>query len=195
MDALSVWWDALEGPMKFFYAIAFASTSVLVVQTALMLFGLDADGGDADVGDFGDGHDGGGDASVLSVRSITAFLVGLGWMGAILRDLGWSLLIVLPLALLTGFILLMFVFWFMRLLHSLRESGNLDYAYAIGETGTVYLPIPPNKEKAGKIQVVIQGRLMVVDAFTRAEKRIGNRVKVRVLDVIGENALLVEPVD
>lgn len=197
MEALSIWWDALEGAMKFFYAIAFFATAVLLVQTVLMLIGVDADGMDVDGIDFdhGDVDSGAGDASVLSVRSVTAFLVGLGWMGAILRDLGWSLLIVLPLALVTGFILMMFVFWFMKLLHSLRESGNMDYAYAIGETGTVYLPIPPHKEKAGKIQVIVQGRLTVVDAFTNADERIENRTKVRVLDVIGENALLVEPRD
>ena len=202
MEALFDWWDGLEGAMKFFYGIAFVSTSVLAIQTALMLFGLDADGADlgglgdlGDMGDMGDAGDLDGDVSVLSVRSITAFLVGLGWMGAILRDLGWSLLLVVPLAIVTGSILMAFVFWFMKFLHSMRESGNMDYAYAIGETGTVYLPIPPRKEKAGKIQVVIQGRLTVVDAFTRAETRIENRTKVRVLDVIGENALLVEPAD
>ena len=197
MEALSEWWDALDGAMKFFYTIAFASTSVLLIQTVLMMCGLDTDGAGVDGIDIdhGDIDHGGGDISVLSVRSITAFLVGLGWMGAILRDLGWSLLIVVPLALVVGFILMMLVFWFMKFLHSLRESGNLDYAYAIGETGTVYLPIPPHKEKAGKIQVVVQGRLTVVDAFTRADERIENRTKVRVLDVIGENALLVEPRD
>jgi len=198
MEALSEWWDALDGAMKFFYTIAFAATSVLLIQTVLMLFGFDSDGGElGDIGhlDMDHGDHGGGDVSVLSVRSITAFMVGLGWMGAILRDLGWSLLFVVPLALMVGFFLMMLVFWFMKFLHSLRESGNLDYAYAIGETGTVYLPIAPNREKSGKIQVIVQGRLSVVDAFTDSAERIENRVKVRVLDVLGENTLLVEPQD
>jgi len=198
MQALSDWWEALDGAMKFFYAIAFASTAVLLVQTALILFGFDGDGADVDAGDageVGDFDDAGGEASVLSVRTITAFLVGLGWMGAILRDLGWPLLIVLPLALLVGFLLMMGVFWFMSFLYSLRQRGNLDYAYAIGETGTVYLPIPPERAGPGKIEVLVQGRLKVVDAFTRSEHRLENRSKVRVLDVIGENALLVEPLE
>ena len=190
--------------MKFFYTIAFASTLVLAIQTAMMLFGVDADGMDSDfdVGDMDHGGDmdpggdhGAGDVSVLSVRSITAFLVGLGWMGAILRDLGWSLLLVVPLALAVGFILMMFVWWFMKLLHSLGEKGNMDYAYAIGETGQVYLPIPPNREKAGKVEVMIQGRLTVVDALTDDTVRIGNRTKVRVLDIIGDNTLVVEAIE
>jgi hypothetical protein len=186
MESLTNWWEALDGAMKFFYTIAFASSLVLVIQTALMFLGLD---GDVDAGDL-DGGD--ADVSVLSIRSITAFMVGLGWMGAILRDLGWSLIIVLPLALVVGVILMMFVFWFMRFLHSLREKGNIDYAYAIGETGTVYLPVPPNRVKAGKIEVLIQGRFKVVNAFQEGNTRLENRSKVRVLDVIGDDALLVE---
>ena len=186
MDSIANWWDALDGAMKFFYTIAFTSSLVLVIQTGLMFLGVD---GDVDGGEM-DGAN--GDVSVLSVRSITAFMVGLGWMGAILRDLGWSLIIVLPLALVAGVILMMCVFWFMRLLHSLREQGNLDYAYAIGETGTVYLPVPPNRKKAGKIEVLIQGRIKVVDAWNDGDTRLENRSKVRVLDVIGDDALLVE---
>ena len=53
MDALNIWWDGLDGAMKFFYTIAFASTLVLLVQTALMFFGGDIDGMDADGGDVG----------------------------------------------------------------------------------------------------------------------------------------------
>lgn len=204
MDALTIWWDALDGAMKFFYTIAFASTLVLAIQTGLMFFGGDADGmnSDFDVGDMdhGGGMDlggdhGAGDVSMLSVRSITAFMVGLGWMGAILRDLGWSLLLVVPLALVVGFILMMCVWWFMKFLHSLNEKGNMDYVYAIGETGQVYLPIPPNREKAGKVEVMIQGRLTVVDALTDDTVRIENRTKIRVLDIIEDNILVVEAVE
>ena len=204
MEALNIWWEGLDGAMKFFCTIAFASTLVLAIQTGLMFFGGDVDGMDSDfdVGDMDHGGDmdlggdhGAGDVSVLSVRSITAFMVGLGWMGAILRDLGWSLLLVVPLALIVGFILMMFVWWFMKFLHSLSQKGNMDYVYAIGETGQVYLPIPPNREKAGKVEVMIQGRLRVVDAFTDDTVRIENRTKIRVLDIIDDNMLVVEAVE
>ena len=205
MDALNIWWEGLDGAMKFFYTIAFASTLVLVIQTGMTFFGFDADGMDSDF-DVGDMDHGGDfdmsaehgvdhDVSVLSVRSITAFLVGLGWMGAILRDLGWSLFLVVPLALLVGFILMMCVWWFMKFLHSLSEKGNMDYVYAIGETGQVYLPIPPNREKAGKVEVMIQGRLTVVDAFTDDTERIENRTKVRVTNIVDDNTLVVEAVE
>lgn len=199
MTAINEWWDGLETAMKLFYGIAFVSTTVMTLQTILTLIGIDSDhdiGGDH--GDFGGDHGGDhgdSDVSVLSVRTVIAFLVGFGWTGAIFRDMGWALILVLPIALLVGGGLMAFVFWFMRFLHGLRESGNIDYVYAMGEIGTVYLPIPPAREKAGKIEVMVQGRLSIVDAYTSSEKRIGNREKVRVIDVIGTDALLVEPVN
>ncbi|MEM8955393.1 MAG: hypothetical protein AAGD22_14660 [Verrucomicrobiota bacterium] len=194
METLTTWWDALDGAMKFFYAIAFSSTAVLSIQTLLTLIGFDGDHGDQ--GGMGVDHDhsaGDADVQILSVRTIVAFLVGFGWVGAIFRDFGWMLIFVFPIALVAGLILMFVVFYFMKLMHGLRASGSLNFVNAIGEVGTVYLPIAPNREKHGQVEVMIQGRLMVVDAFTSAEERLENRTQVRVIDTVGENALLVIP--
>jgi hypothetical protein len=196
METMTTWWDGLEAGLRFFYMIAFASTAVMLLQTVLTLFGFDGDHGDVgmDHGDIGGDHDhGAGDVQVLSVRTIIAFLVGFGWGGAIFRDQGWSLLLVVPVALVIGVVLMLGVFWFMKAMHGLGASGSLNFVNAIGEVGTVYLPIPPNREKNGQVEVMIQGRLMVVDAFTSADERLENRARVRVIDVVGENALLVIP--
>ncbi|MCC6933192.1 MAG: hypothetical protein IT292_08060 [Deltaproteobacteria bacterium] len=52
----------------------------------------------------------------------------------------------------------------------LQSSGTLKYESGIGQTGTVYLSVA--KEKPGKIQVNVQGRLITADAITRSEERI-----------------------
>ena len=78
-------------------------------------------------------------------------------------------------------------------LHSLRHSGTLDYNNALGEVGTVYLPIPAGMGGTGKIQVIVQGRLKEIQAFTRHDQRIENRVRVRVVELLDDNTLLVEP--
>ncbi len=85
------------------------------------------------------------------------------------------------------------IFYLMRLLHSLRHSGTLDYSNALGEVGTVYLPIPAGMGGTGKIQVIVQGRLKEIQAFTRHDQRIENRVRVRVVELLDDNTLLVEP--
>jgi len=87
------------------------------------------------------------------------------------------------------------VFFLMRALYSLRYSGTLDYRNAVGQAGSVYLPIPGAMAGPGQIEVLVQGRLCVVHAFTRAAERIPNRARVRVIGVLDPQTLLVEPLD
>ena len=190
MDTIMTWWDGLSAGLQMYYLIAMVSTSLMLLLTIFSFFGGDVDADlDADLDAPGD-HDGG--LGVLSVRTILAFLMGFGWAGAWFTELGWSVLLVLPVALGIGFVLMVAVARLMRALYGLRQEGTLTFDSAIGEIGTVYLSIPPDKEKAGKIEVMMQGRLRVVDAFTNASTMLENGSRVRVIDVVGPNALLVE---
>ena len=74
----------------------------------------------------------------------------------------------------------------------LREEGTLDYANAIGNVGSVYLPIQPNRKGIGQVEVMIQGRIRIVKALTDHSKRIGNRAAVQVKSVIDQQTVLVE---
>lgn len=202
---MNEWWGGLDLGLQIFYGIAMVSTAILLVQTVLLLFGLgDHDLPDHDLsldGDHGDGllghaHDGdNGGLGLLSVRTIVAFFVGFGWSGAVVRVAGAGTLLALPIAAIIGFLLMLSVFWIMKLFWSFRQSGNLNYVNAIGETGTVYLPIPPGKAGAGQIEVLVQGRLRVVKAFTSAAERLENRRRVLVIDVVDEDGVLVIPQD
>lgn len=184
----------MDTGIQIFYAIALLSTLCLIVQTVLMLFGLEhgVDFETEAAADFD--HDDGG-LHLLSVRTIISFLVGFGWMGVITLKAGTGMVVALLLAAIAGFVLMMTVFWIMRSFARLQSDGTLNFTNAIGEIGTVYLPIPPERESAGQIEVMIQGRLMVVRAFTSNLEKLENRSKVRVIDVIGEDALLVQPMD
>ena len=194
--SLSDWWNALETGGQVYYAIAIASTFILLIQTLLMLIGMD--GGDIDLDadvdvDVDVDHDGDG-LGVLSFRTVIAFLVGFGWIGALSTDSGLGLFLALVLAGVAGIILMFVVYWLMKTLSKLKSDGTVHYANAIGEVGTVYLPIPPNREGPGQIEVMIQGRLIVAQAFTGNDTKIVNQAKVRVIDVLGDNSLIVQPV-
>ncbi|MEM7014380.1 MAG: hypothetical protein AAF585_23205 [Verrucomicrobiota bacterium] len=170
----------------------------MVIQTALMLIGVN--GGDVDFDtdvdadfDVDADHDADG-LGILSFRTIIAFLVGFGWIGAMGMDSGIGMFLSLIFAGGSGIVLMFVVYWLMKTLSKLKSDGTLNYANAIGEVGTVYLPIPPNREGAGQVEVMIQGRLVVTQAFTGADTRIENQAKVRVIDVLGDNSLIVQPV-
>ena len=47
----------------------------------------------------------------------------------------------------------------------------------------------------GQIEVLVQGRLKIVQAITDNDKKIGNRVAVRVTELVDEQTILVEPLE
>ena len=184
------WWSTLGRALQIFYGIAIATSALMLFQMVLMLFGMDGDG-DFDVDDIDD-HGGGG---ILSVRTITAFFVGFGWTGVTLLESGWTLVPTIVVSTLVGGAFMGGVFAVMRTLYGMRYTGTLDYRNAVGNVGNVYLPIPAAMGGPGQIEVLVQGRLRVVQAFTRAGRKLGNNERVRVTDLMDDTTLLVEPLD
>lgn len=199
---LDIWWDGLTPILKVFYAIGIFSTAILGVQTVLALFGIGDHGEmpdldvdvDSDLPDFdGDHGDGDGGLSMLSIRTITAFLVGFGWIGAACLSSGMGIILTLIIGGGVGLILMFMVFSIMRFFYNMQEEGTLDYHNAVGQIATVYLPIPANGTAPGQVEVMIQGRLQVVRAFTSKPDRIENRMSVLVIDLNEDNSLQVIP--
>ena len=92
----------------------------------------------------------------------------------------------------TGSIMLGAFLAMMRWMQSLKSDGTVDYKNAIGNIGTVYIPISPRRKGIGQIEVQVQGRLAVVGAVTDDEEKMETRTAVRVKDLIDTRTLLVE---
>lgn len=186
---MELWWGSLSEALRWFYAIAISTSVLMVLQLLMMIFGF---GGELEDGADGDAS-GDGDVRVLSVRTVTAFFAGFGWTGIASLESGSSLLTALVLAILVGGVFMGGVIALMKALFSMRHSGTIDYRNAIGEIATVYLTIPGGMDHPGQIEVMVQGRLMVAQAFTRATADIPNQARVRVVDTMDQNTLIVEP--
>jgi hypothetical protein len=187
---MEAWWNSLGAALQVYYGIAIVTTFLLFLQLLLSVFGFDSDT-DFDAGDALDVHDSG--VSVFSVRSVTAFLTGFGWGGVVSLRQGLSVLAATVVASLAGATLTAMVVGLMRLLYGMRYSGTLDYHNAIGVVGNVYLPVPGAMAGPGQVEVLVQGRLAVVQAFTRWPEKLPNRTRVRVVDTLDQQTLLVEP--
>jgi hypothetical protein len=193
---MSEWWNALNGLDQLFYGIAFLFTAILVIQTAMMCFGFDHGSAmdaanNIDIPHMETGSDIMG-IHVLSVRTAVAFFVGFGWGGATLSSFGAAPPWALAGAFAIGLIFLFGVFYLLKLMYSMRSSGTLDYANAVGQIGSVYMAIPPAETGNGQIEVMIQGRLQVLPACTKANARIPANAKIRVIGVADPQTLLVE---
>ena len=188
---MTEWWVALGGDEKIFYGIAFASSLVMFVQFVLTLIGGVFDVADSEFEI--EGTD--GDLGVLSIRTICAFFVGFGWGGiTALNMYDGDIFIATIAGFITGSLFLFAVLWTMRGLHSLKEDGTVDIKNSVGTNGRVYLPVPPNREGTGLVQVVIQGREREVVALTDSAEELENRTRITVLEQIDPQTVLVGPI-
>lgn len=193
-DFINNWWDALNFDLQVFYGIAIVALAALILQLVLTAFtGMDDLGaGDMDVGSFHE-HDSG--MSIFSVRGVTAFFIGFGWMGVILTKRGFGLPMTLLISLAVGVALMIAIYLMMRSFMRLQSSGTLDYGNAVGQMGTVYLTIPPVQRAGGQIETMIQGRLVTAEALQKGTHPLKPGTKVKVVERIGSSTLIVEPLD
>ena len=187
------YWLHLTPTMKMFVGIGAVSSAVLTLQMVLAMFGGDMDGLDADV-DIPDAGEGGA-SGILSIRTIGAFFTGFGWSGAAMLQADHGTGAATFVGIVVGSIFMALIFYLMTYLHSLRQEGTINYANAVGKIGSVYLPIPPHRKGIGQIEVLVQGRLKIVQAITDNDKKIGNRVAVRVTELVDTQTILVEPLE
>ncbi len=190
------WWESLTSDLQVFYTIGIASTFVLIIQAILMMIGGDVDSADVDVGDVPDMNgtlEHPGDLHLLSVRTVVAFFVGFGWTGVICLKRGISIEMTILFSFLVGSFFMFVVFYLMRFLYGLRESGNINYENAVGKIGSVYIPIPPDQSAPGEVEIMIQGRVRFVQAFNRSPQRLKSNTRVKVVELIDSRTLLVEP--
>lgn len=190
------WWSALDGANKVFWGIALVFSVLFVIQFVLSLVGLDFDG-DADVDfsadvDTDTGYSLDTDFTVLSVRSIIAFFTFFGWTGVLILNNGGTTWAALGFASLAGLAAMFIVAYMMYLFSKMTQAGNIDMTKAVFNTGEVYLTVPANKQGFGKVHLKVEGSFREVEAVTNGDA-LPTGSAIRVIEVLEDNLLLVEP--
>jgi membrane protein implicated in regulation of membrane protease activity len=196
----------------FFLICATVGGTVLVLQFLMMLFGLVDHGspdvaGGHDVGDVHDLHDSsGGDVhavdaeqsllawlwGMVSFRSVVAGLTFFGFTGLTMQALAAAAPTQWAAALMAGLAAMVSVQWIMRAIFRLAQDNTMQIKRAIGQTGTVYLPIPGASGGTGKVHLKVQGRLEEFEAVTLSPARLVAGAKVVVTGIVGADVLAVE---
>ncbi len=179
-----------ELSLQVFWGIGLIGLVLIIFQAIFgVMMGHDGDTGGGGGIDLHGGHGGGG--SIVSIKTVSAMLLGFGFGGALLEKNGFS---VGPSALGgigVGVVIGAIYFAMMRSFYKLKSDGTAVLSEAIDHSGTVYMRIPGQTSGAGEIQIAFGGRMQNVRAFTRGlELPTGTAVKVIALH--GDQALLVE---
>ncbi|NNE30489.1 MAG: NfeD family protein, partial [Saprospiraceae bacterium] len=96
------------------------------------------------------------------------------------------------LAFFSGLAAMLVVAYMLYLFAKLGQSGSVDMDSVLFESGTVYLTIPGKRKGIGKINVKVGNSIKEVRAVTEGQA-IQTGKKVRVIEVMKGNILLVEP--
>ena len=186
--------NSLDPLQKFFWTIACCASVVFIIQTIMTFVGLGTDA-DVDAGPMDGSVDSVEDGSlsgVFSFRNLINFLLGYGWAGVLLYgsfDKGWLLQLV-AIAVGLAFVLA-FVFMFRQVM-KLSHDGSFKMQEAVGLSADVYLRIPAARSGRGKVQVSVKGSVHEIDAVTDSDQEIPTGGQVKVLEVLGDDLLLVK---
>lgn len=207
------WWNSIGLAAQIFACIAIPSTLILLIQTILMFIGIgddsDVDGiGEAEIADdietdVSDGVFGDGDIDELpdeagmdglrlfTFRGIIAFLVIFGWVGLAMASGGIALYFTIPVAVICGLCMMLFIAVLVRAVMRLRGDGNVDNRNAVGSSGVVHLTIPASRAGIGKVHLMLQGAYVERDAVTDEENPLPTGSEVIVIGVSGQTTLIV----
>ncbi len=215
---MQAWWEGLSETLKILYCIAVPSSLILILQMILAMAGGHHDAGmefsdtsgidDLDLDLDGDGipdnitaddipvADGSNPADfsafrLLTLQTVVTFLAVFGWVAIICISSGLPNKIGISIGAVCGLVMMVLVAKMVQATAKLAENGTLNLKNAIGETATVYLPIPPKNQGTGKVTLQIQGRFCELEAANAGEIPFPTGAQVLVSDVVGD-VLVVE---
>ncbi len=198
---LTSWWVSLSVAMKILWGVTLAASLIFLIQSILTFIG--ADGGDGGIdADFDSGFDTEaadaaveGGTNLYTFRNFVNFILGFGWSAILLQDKITSIPLLLILSAVVGVALVAIVMYLFKWLSSMQQSGNINlYKAAVGCNGTVYIPIPGERQGEGKVQISINQSVREYNAVTDGEAlKTGTQIKV--VEVLSPDTVLVEPLE
>ncbi len=186
---MSLWEQFLQAPMYYIYwGIAILASLVFTIQTIMLFVGFDTDA------DFGGGDvafdvDG---LALVSVKTVSCFLLGFGWSGVILAPFfenGW---IVALISLGVGALFMLGAWFLLKQVLTLSQDNTFHADKIVGCTADVYLRIPADADKSGKVMVSYEGSLHELQAFNASEENIPTGAKVRIVEAIDDATVRVQ---
>jgi len=202
---------SLTGMEKVYFVCALFGGGLFILRMILMLIGADSSDADTDMdfdahdadfdadhGDMDDihvdgGHDIHADAGLrlLTFQGLTAFVMMFGLTGySVSRSSGLGSMLTVAAGCLAGLLGIWLIAKGFAVMKTLQSSGTMNISSAIGGEGSVYLTIPA--DGTGKVQVIVSGRLHVMDAVSAEKKELKTGDRVSVTDVSNERMLVVK---
>lgn len=185
------WWEALSTLAKIYWIVAFPSTLLFIIQLIMTFVGGDADS-DYDVDHDGDFDADGGGFHIFTFRNMVAFFTLFAWSGLACIEGGLTVALVVIISVVSGSAMMVVMASLFYFISKFSHDGTMSFENAIGEQGDVYMRVPAKKQGLGKVQINVEGTIRTLNAMTEDVEEIKRGTLVQVVDLIGENILLVK---
>jgi hypothetical protein len=158
--------------METLYIYCAAIGGGLLVLQVLMLL---VSGGESDFDTDASPESGVGDIDAshvlfqLSLKTVVAFITFFGLSGLACISAGLTTSLTMTIAAASGMAAFIMVGYAMQSLMALQSKGNVDLRLATGQSAKVDLRIPAANSGAGKVAVVVGGRLLTKKAVTNGD--------------------------
>ena len=191
MTWFSDWWNNLQLVEQVLYCIAVPASLILIIQTVMMLLGLGEGGEGINPSDTSglDLPDVDFDVSVDTDVSLDGADLSNHDISNPSDISAWAALI---LAAVLGFLAMLLVAKIIQWSSKLAQNGTFNMKNLLGESGTVYIPIPPKGTGMGKISISCGERFLEFDAMSEGEETLSTGAAVRVVDIVSGSTLVVE---
>lgn len=193
-----MWWSSMSTLEQVLFVLASSSTAIMIIFLILLLFGFETDEFDgADIPDMDvdgindDPISGIAGLKVLTLRGVLVFVAMGSWTAFLLvgsLDIWLALLIGVVVGVVAAYLQAIAF----RATLKLESVGNIDYENAIGKTGTVYIRIPKKRSGKGKVSLIIQDRLVEVDAVTEEDNDLLAKASIEVVGLLDSATLIVK---
>ena len=183
-------WSGLPAAQQVFFGIGLLAGVVSLILGVMAAVGLEHH----DVVDLPEsiGWDSGG-GGILSVKPLTGFLLGFGWAGGIALGSGLGILAAIAIAVGSGLLVMGLVVALLRLILGMRSDGTARISDTLHESGTVYVSLLPSRQPGGQVTVHFRGRQETFQALNTSNRPIPSGERVRVVEVLDSQTVLVEP--
>lgn len=174
--------------LKFFWFTAIPISLIFLIQTIIMLAGLDIIDQSENYNSILNEEDTA--FHFFSLKSLIHFLFCFSWTGISLNGIVQQPLLLFVFSFISGILFIFLAFYITKKIQLSRIDNSFKIQHAVNQTAEVYLPIPENKKGAGKIRVTIKGIMHELVAVTEQDKiEMGTMVKV---EKIAANILVVK---
>lgn len=183
---LMEWWKALESSSQAFLSMAIVSSLLLVMLIAIHLMGLEQDA-ESDVKTQSERK-----RQWFDARMILVFFTLFSWMIVTFILFQFPIPTALLIATLVASVITFFSRYLIKRWFTLNDK--MGPADLLQQTGEVLQSIPPHRNGFGKVYLSLPEAPFQIEAIT-AGQELSPGSHVRVIDVIDDRIILVEPIE